>query len=142
MILMMAFVLPNGVYKQWPLNVLESAFFINLGVVSGLVAVFCCTGSVASSEVQTPYFVYPSVAITMVLFAVILTYHCTKRLCSYRCCQTLRLLAVVRRVNLLRFKTYNIQKESHEEQEIEPFLNQSRPQVVRFSRYREPLIEG
>ena len=65
-ILIFAFVSPTGVYKHWPLNVLEFSFLINLGILSTLVATFShSSGPHASS------FVYPSVAIAMVLFACI-----------------------------------------------------------------------
>ena len=81
-ILILAFVSPTGVYKHWPLNVLEFSFLINLGILSTLVATFChSSGPHASS------FVYPSVAIAMVLFACIILYHCMKRLMSYSCFQ-------------------------------------------------------
>ena len=79
-----AFVLPNRVYKQWPLNVLESTFILNLGVIAGLLAIFCHTNSITSQPTyQSYYFVYPSVTLTMVSFACILSYHCVKQLKSY-----------------------------------------------------------
>ena len=79
-ILILAFVSPNGVYKHWPLNVLEFSFPVNLSVLSTLVATFChSSGPHASS------FVYPSVAIAMVPFACIVLCHCMKRLMSYNC---------------------------------------------------------
>ena len=137
-----AFVLPNGVYKRWPLNVLESSFIINLGVVSGLLASFCNTNSIITSQptYQPYYFVYPSVVLTMVLFAGILTYHCVEQLKSYQWYQKLRLFIITKgRVKLRRLKR---SKESHEE-ETEPFLGQDQgmPQVVHFTHYRETLIE-
>ena len=69
-ILIFAFVSPTGVYKRWPLNVLEFSFLINLGILSTLVATFChSSGPHASS------FVIPSVAIAMFLFTCIVLYY-------------------------------------------------------------------
>ena len=84
--LIIAFVLPSCIYKRWPLNVLESLFILNLGVVSGLFAIFCCINSItphSKFSYKPQYFVYPSVTLTMVLFAGILIYHCMKQLKSY-----------------------------------------------------------
>ena len=75
--LIIAFVLPNCIYKRWPLNVLESLFILNLGAVSGLLAIFCCINSIiphSKFSYKPYYFVYPSVTLTMVLFAGILIY--------------------------------------------------------------------
>ena len=142
-----ALVLPNRVYKRWPLNVLESLFILNLGIVSGLLAAFCRTDSITSRPKYQPYyFVYPSVTLTMVLFAGILLYHCTKQLNSYRWFKKLKISIINnRRVKHLRFKTFNVNNEpqSYSEEETEPFLGQNEcmPQVIRFNNYREVLIE-
>ena len=141
-----AFVLPNRVYKRWPLNVLEFLFILNLGVVSGLLATFCRANFITPQpkfNYQSYYFVYPSVTLTMVLFAGILTYHCMKQLKSYLWCQKLNAFVINNRTaKLLRFKTFNVKKESHDEEESEPFLqqNEDMPQVVRVNDYRETLI--
>ena len=47
------------------------------------------------------------------------------------------------RVKLLGFKKNDIKKESHDEEETEPFLRQDEytPQVTHFNNYREVLIE-
>ena len=137
-----AFVLPNGVYKQWTRNVLESTFFLNLIIVSGLVVYFSntSTNSKISPEERTQYIVYPSVALTMVLFAGILIYHCAKQVQSYRFCRKLRLSDVTER---LRFNKLRIQRDRDEEREpfLQPRVQQNMHQVVRFNQYREELIE-
>ncbi len=142
-----AFLFPNRIYKRWPLNVLESLFILNLGVVSGLLATFCRTNSIDSQpkfNYQPYYFVYPSVTLTMVLFAGILLYHCTKQLNSYHWFQRWKSFIVNnKRVKHLRFKHFRVKKESHSEEETEPFLRQDEctPPVTRFNNYREVLIE-
>ena len=110
-ILIFAIVSPTGVYKHWPLNVLEFSFLINLGVLSTLVAMFC-----HSSGPQASSFVYPSVAIAMVLFVCIVSYYCIKRLMPYNCFQKLIQSGKEKFSNL-------IWREVEEEEEAEPFLN-------------------
>ena len=135
MILILAFVSPTGVYKCWPLNVLEFTFLINLGILSTLVATFChSSGPHASS------FVYPSVAIAMVLFACIILYHCVKRLMSYNCFQRFIQSVAARKAKFRGIKRFNVWKEVEEEEEAEPFLNEQIHQVINFSRYRETLL--
>ena len=129
-ILIFAFVSPTGVYKHWPLNILEFSFLINLGILSTLVATFChSSGSHASS------FVYPSIAIAILLFVCIVLYHCVKRLMSYNRFQRF-IQSVTAKFHGLR----NGWKEVENEEEAEPFLNQQMPQVHNFSRYRETLL--
>ena len=142
LILIIALVLPNGVYNRWTLNVLESTFFINLGMVCGLVAIFS-PDIKYTSDTTTPYIVYPSVALTMALFVGILIYHCRKQLQSYRCCRQLTLLAIKNRLKFnkerIGFKRQR-QMIKDEEEEREPFLHihQNMAHVVH---YREELIE-
>ena len=129
-ILIFAFVSPTGVYKRWPLNVLEFSFIINLGILSTLVATFC-----HSSGPHVSSFVIPSVAIAMFLFPCIVLYHCVKRLMSYNRFQRF-IQSVAAKFHGLR----NGWKEVESEEEAEPFLNQQMPQVHNFSRYRETLL--
>ena len=134
MILVFAFVSPNGVYKRWPLNILEFSFFINLGIVSTLVATFCHLRELSGPHPSV--FVYPSVAIVMVLFSCIISYHCLKQLLSYNCFQRLIQSAVTRR-GRFRVKRYELEQEV---EEAEPFLNEHMPPMHNFCRYRESLV--
>ena len=134
-ILIFAMVSPTGVYKHWPLNVLEFSFLINLGILSTLVATFChSSGSHASS------FVYPSVAIAMVLFACIVLYHCVKRLMSCNCFQRFVQSVATKKAEFRGLKRFNVWKEVEEDEEAEPFLNEQIPQAHNFTRYRETLL--
>ena len=118
-ILIFAFVSPNGVYKRWPLNILEFSFLVNLGILSTLVATFChSSGSHASS------FVYPSVAIVMFLFVCIIMYHCVKRLMSYNCFQRFIQSVAARKAKFCGLMRLNVWKEIEQEEEEEPFLNE------------------
>ena len=132
-ILIFAFVSPSGVYKRWPLNVLEFSFFINLGILSTLVATFChSSGPHASS------FVIPSVSIAMFLFACIVLYHCVKRLMSNNQFQRFLQSVAARKANLRGLKWFQVWKEVENEEEAEPFLNEQMPH--NFTRYRETLL--
>ena len=132
-ILIFAFVSPTGVYKHWPLNVLEFSFLINLGILSTLVATFChSSGPHASS------FVIPSVAIAMFLFTCIVLFHCVKRLMSYNRFQRFMQSVATRKANLRGLKRFQVWKEVENEEEAEPFLNEQVPH--NFSRYRETLL--
>ena len=115
-ILIFAFVSPSGVYKHWPLNVLEFSFLVNLGILSTLVATFShSSGPHASS------FVYPSVAIAMIFFACIVLYHCMKKLtCFQRSVQSV----ATRKANFRGLKRFTVWKEVEQEEEAEPFLMQ------------------
>ena len=137
-VLIGAFVLPKGVYRRRTLSILESSFILNLGIVSGCLVYYSNkhSSSMSRSIERTQYIVHPSVALTMVLFAGILIYHCAKQLQSYRFCQKLSLSAITKQ---LRFKKLRIQKERDEERE--PFLQQDMNQVGSCDQYREELIE-
>ena len=135
MILIFAFVSPTGVYKHWPLNVLELSFLVNLGILSTLVATFS-----HSSGPHASYFVYPSVAIAMVLFACIVLYHCMKKLMSFNCFQRFTQSVATRKAKFGCLKRFNVWKEVEQEEEAEPFLNEQMPQAHNFSRYRETLL--
>ena len=135
-ILIFAIVSPSGVYKQWPLNILEFSFLINyLGVLSTLVATFC-----HPSGPHTSSFVYPSVTTAMLLFACIIFYHCMKRLMSYNCFQQLVQSIAARKAKFHGLRRFNVWKEIEQEEEEEPLLNEAMPQVHNFSRYRETLL--
>ena len=125
-ILIFAFVSPNGVYKQWPLNILESFFIINLGILSGLVMLFSHPHTESGNAL---YFVYPSISTVMVLFGCILSFHCVKQIISSRHCRKVRqLLSSVK-----KFKFRNVagadNSEIIEAQDI-------------CRNCREPLIQG
>ena len=136
-VLVLAFVSPNGVYKRWPLNILESSFIVNLGVVSGVVALFYRPKLATMSQFNPAYFVYPSVSVSLLLFAGILSFHCLKQTLARKHFQKLSQLITTRRVLL-----HTRYIERREEEEIEPLLNRhNMPQMVQFSHFREPLIE-
>ena len=146
-IVIIAFILPNRVYKLWPLNVLELIFFVNLGVISSLLVIVNYQNKAFDESVKwAQYIVYPSVTITMLLFAMILTYHCAKQLQSHRCFRRLGLTAIAdklkwNRPNFLRERRRENSRSDDEDDEREPLLFEDMPPTVTFSSYRESLIE-
>ena len=91
-ILILAFVSPTGVYKHWPLNVLEFSFLINLGILSTLVAtvlsllrtpclIFCVSFSGYSNGSLCLYYLVPLYTETHVLqlLSKICTVSCRKK---------------------------------------------------------------
>ena len=76
----------RAVYKQWPLDMLESSFICNLGAVSVIVLY---TGVSQSTSVV----VYTSTGIAFATFVGILLYHCYKKLSKTELCSVLRAAA-------------------------------------------------
>ena len=65
-VMSMSCVFPRGVYKRWPLNILEFSFYLNLCITSGLLV---------NSKKSASIIVYTSVTISAVTFVGILMYH-------------------------------------------------------------------
>ena len=76
--------LVGGIYKLWPLNVLENVFFLNLGVLSSAVGFY-----LESTDTVVPAIACTSVGITFLLFLSIVFYHLALKLSSS---QTYRVL--------------------------------------------------
>ena len=71
-------VIHGGIYKKWPLDILESSFFLNLGILCIL------TSYVNHSHGNQTAVTYTSVGIAFVTFLSILFYHTyTKTISSY-----------------------------------------------------------
>ena len=73
-IMSLSCIFPRGVYKKWPLNVLEFCFIVNLCITSVLLTIY--------GKEYTDRTVYTSVSIAMLMFLVILTYHVSVRIKS------------------------------------------------------------
>ena len=136
-IFILACVSPHGVYKKWPLNILEFSFFLNLGLLSGLV--------VTLPKVPTPMvFTYPSVAIAMMTFLGMLMYHGGKRVMSTRSwrrfsapfikdCQRLK-----GRKNVIVWSRFQLSSDVSRDGENAPLLADGASNSVQF---REPLLQ-
>ena len=127
----------GGIYKKWPLDILESSFFLNLGVLCILTSYVNNHGGNQAAVTCT------SVGIAFVTFLGILFYHTyTKTTSSY----------LWRRFSIWLSRRQNPQAvlepvvaEGDNSAEVnEPLVVQARllqwPRVIRFDQYREPLL--
>ena len=117
----------RGVYRKWPLDVLESSFFLNLLILSA---------STAFSGTHQEVIMYASICIAYMTLSGILIYHTHKQLRSIQYYQS--------------FITWMSQK-LHPEGLYEPILDREnptnsiavcnvlQPHLARFDQYREPL---
>ena len=73
-LLMLGWIFTDGIYKVWPLNILESSFFANLAVLSAATAYVISAGGPSEASAQSAV-TYTSVSIALVTFMGILFYH-------------------------------------------------------------------
>ncbi len=74
-IFILACISPHGVYKKWPLNVLEFSFFLNLGFVTTLF-------SILKQEKIKENLAAASVGIALLTFTLIILLHCYQKISS------------------------------------------------------------
>jgi predicted outer membrane repeat protein len=138
-IMSLACIFPHGVYKRWPLNILEFSFLLNLCITSGILGL-------SSHSRQRFYAVNTSVSISAFTFLGILVYHCHRRIKDVKLWRKFTTwLSVRSRVShIVRAKQPNESDEtlnSNSDTERAFLLPQSLPSVVRFDECREPLVE-
>ena len=163
-LLCLSCVTPKGVYKQWPLNVLECSFFLNLTVTSiGLLVLEAIKKKVIpfSDLDQHQYISSISISIAVLTFIGILTFHACVQLTSSRflkrCIKrvTRRILHKLltlpeptsesliinsRRANTEPPTLSIVTVEESTEDESTRLLSQYMPPVVGYNQYREPLL--
>ena len=139
-ILSLSCTFPRGVYKMWPLNMLEFSFFLNLLITSALLA---------NSSLNSNHVINASVTIAMIEFMFIVTYHLVSRM---RPKVFRKFKAKSRRLNILVEKCSNTCKsnkswhcclpreQEDSDSEREALLPQPLPHVINYEHYREPLI--
>ena len=137
-IMSLACIFPHGVYKRWPLNILEFSFLLNLCITSGILGL-------SSHSRQRFYAVNTSVSISAFTFLGILVYHFHRRIKDTKQWRKFTTwLSVRSRVSrIVRAKQSNESDEilnSSDERAV--LLPQSLPSVVRFDKCREPLVEA
>ena len=119
----LACIFPRGVYKSWPLNLLDFSFIFNLGITSTIVA---------SQSLESSIIGWVSLSIAAFTFSLILVYHSFKRVRETR-----RWKRFVARAKL--------QKSIHqitESEESTPLIREKGlPRVLEFTSPREPLLE-
>ena len=132
LIFFLACVSPHGVYKKWPLNLLEFSFVLNLGIA---------TGPVALKNGHTFVISRISIAIAFFTFLLILVYHTYKKLR-----ETKRWKKMVAKVQERRIKHRMAKRQTDAESvptETSSLIRpgQGMPPVIKFTAPREPLLE-
>ena len=120
----------RGVYKKWSLDVLESSFIVNLGIMS------VTTAYVLKSKGNQEAVTYTSIGICLLMFIGILIYHTYKQVVSSQ--------------KWRRFSSWLAEK-TNPQRVLEPVGHdeerpsdteemQTMPPVVRYDEDREPLL--
>ena len=141
LIMSLACIFPHGVYKRWPLNILEFSFLLNLCITSGILGL-------SSHSRQRFYAVNTSISISAFTFLGILVYHSYRRIKDTKLWRKFTTwLSVRSRISHIvqRAKQSNEASEafnSSSDTERAFLLPQSLPSVVRFDQCREPLVEA
>ena len=123
---------PYGVYKRWPINVLEFSFFLNL----------CITSVVWTISEQYSYAImYISNVIVILTFLGILTYHISARIKLNVHSKLTTKVSLTKLMDQIPFKDcikpYLCPSEVEDDSETTVLLPQSLPAVAQ---YREPLV--
>ncbi len=123
LVMALACIFPRGVYKKWPLNILEFSYFLNL-----------CILCVFLGYYKHPYrAIFASVSLVMVTCFGLLLYHTYQQIKG-----TKRWNKIVHWISIYYRKRRYSSKLS---EECDLLLPQPLPAVARFQAYREPLLD-
>ena len=123
----------KGIYKKWPLDILESSFHLNLGIVSVATLYTLLTNG---NQVVV---IYTSTGIAIATFTAILLYHVFQKIRGFRCCNnqyTQYTLLATNSATPSTISSLNPTPDNSDKDEYENW-----PPVKRFNRLREPLLE-
>ncbi|XP_064406138.1 uncharacterized protein LOC135351136 [Halichondria panicea] len=127
----LACVFPRGVYKKWPLNILEFSFIFNLGLAFGAVA------ALPEYPELRKAIGYTSISIAAFTFLLIIGFHSYKKVSATRIWRR-----IVARRNTRKNRFRAEQNTESAQDENEPLIqNQRLPRVIQFATPREPLLE-
>ena len=123
----------QGIYKKWPLDILEASFIFNLGVTS-----YATLYANLSQTSMLPAITYVSTSMTFFVFVGIVVYHVWLQVYSSQMWRNLR--NQDRRQNAVQ-----VVPEAGEEENgggnAEDNHQELRPLVLLFNEFREPLLE-
>jgi hypothetical protein len=137
LIISLACISPQGVYKRWPINILEFSFYLNLCITSGFLGI-------NYNKQKHISVIYTSVSIAAITFFGILVYHCYSQVKSTRAWKKLTTWTSVR-ARFVRNRAkpdHSDDSENEEFDERDQLLPQALPPVIRFDHLREPLVEA
>ncbi len=125
----LACVSPKGVYKKWPLNILEFSFFLNLIIVSAATS-FNRRWNHSLGEI--------SIGIAFFTFLLIVGYHGYKKISNTR--QWKKMVAKIKR-NRGRAASNNVNNTECVAEETTPLISQMGiPSIIDFTAPRERLL--
>lgn len=138
LVISLACISPKGVYKKWPLNILELSFYLNLCLTSGFLGLTRNYNKNKNSRV-----VYSSVSIAALTFVGILVYHSYTRINSTKVWKMISNWTSVRdKFVRNRHPRPAVDSDQDEEcNERDQLLPQTLPPAIRFDHLREPLVE-
>ena len=123
----------QGIYKKWPLDILEASFIFNLGVTA-----YATLYANLSQTNMLPAVTYVSISMTFSVFMGIVVYHAYLQVCSSRVWRNFR--NKHRRQNAVQ-----VVPEAGEEGGVggnaEDNHHELRPMVLLFNEFREPLLD-
>ena len=126
LIITLACIFPRGVYKKWPLNMLEFSFLFNLCILCVFLGYY--------KNWYRPIFV--SVSLVVVTCFGLFLYHIYQQIKT-----TKRWNKIVHWIST-RLQRYRKQRSSSElSEECDLLLPQPLPSVARFHEYREPIFD-
>ena len=138
LIMSLACIFPHGVYKRWPLNILEFSFLLNLCITSGILGL--------NSRLQSSYYVVStSVSISAFTFLGILMYHFHRQINHTKPWKKFITWFSVRShmSDIVRAKESRESDDILSSSDERAFLlPQPLPPVVKFDQCREPLVEA
>ena len=129
LIMTLACIFPHGVYKKWPLNMIEFSFFLNLSIL--------CIFFGYYRHAYRP--LYLSVSLAMVTCFGLLLYHVHQQLKHTKGWNRIMKWISVRTQRCRRRKSSSYSNKHSEECDL--LLPQPFPTVARFRDYREPLLD-
>ena len=140
LIISLACISPQGVYKRWPINILEFSFYLNLCITSGFLAF-------NYNKQKNVSVVYTSVSIAAIIFFGILVYHCYSQIKSTKAWKKLSTWTSVRAKFVHNRTKWLDQNDDFEDGECDErdqlrILPQALPPVISFDHLREPLVEA
>ena len=126
----------RGIYKKWPLDVLESSFHLNLGMLS------VATLYTRLTDGNQGAVVYTSTGIVFATFTAILLYHAFQKIRGFRCCDNQHTQYTPLATNSTTPSA--LPGPNPNPDNLEPGDNGEHgnwPPVARFNQLREPLLD-
>ena len=141
LIIPLACVFPHGVYKKWQLNMFELLFVLNLSITFIVVQFVDNTHSHLAKVLSNRLAAQLSTSFTLIMFFGILLYHVYRRIKGTLVWKkpTKWVLSGVKKLQAVKVRW--LQKDKGDDEKA-PLLPQPLPPVIKFSEYREPLLEN